>query len=134
MRVLVDEGPQRVNELILEKALTLSLRHFEDSEFYDKLTRARREASSRPLSLVNRTFRLVENAISLVAFGGLLLQFSGWAVLVLALAGLPAFIAELLPTRGFAWADFAPPSEDRCQLALAVPEGFLESSLGCGRC
>lgn len=85
---------QRVNELILEKALTLSLRHFEDSEFYDKLTRARREASSRPLSLVNRTFRLVENAISLVAFGGLLLQFSGWAVLVLALAGLPAFIAE----------------------------------------
>ncbi len=33
---------QRVNEMILEKALTLELRHFEDSEFYDKLTRARR--------------------------------------------------------------------------------------------
>src|SRR6185312_13652432 len=42
---------QRINELILEKALTLELRHFEDSEFYDKLTRARREASSRPLRL-----------------------------------------------------------------------------------
>ena len=40
---------QRVNEMILEKALTLDLRQFEDSEFYDKLTRARREASSRPL-------------------------------------------------------------------------------------
>jgi len=39
----------RVNVLILEKALTLDLTHFEDSEFYDKLTRARREASSRPL-------------------------------------------------------------------------------------
>ena len=48
---------QRVNEMILEKALTLELRHFEDSEFYDKLTRARREASSRPLSLVMRTLR-----------------------------------------------------------------------------
>src|SRR6204780_1225791 len=46
---------QRVNVMILEKALTLELRHFEDSEFYDKLTRARREASSRPLSLVMRT-------------------------------------------------------------------------------
>src|ERR1700722_13097310 len=33
---------QRVNVMILEKALTLELRHFEDSEFYDKLTRARR--------------------------------------------------------------------------------------------
>ena len=46
---------QRVNVMILEKALTLELAQFEDSEFYDKLTRARREASSRPLSLVNRT-------------------------------------------------------------------------------
>jgi hypothetical protein len=50
---------QRVNVMILEKAMTLELAHFEDSEFYDKLTQARREASSRPLSLVNRTFGLV---------------------------------------------------------------------------
>jgi ATP-binding cassette subfamily B protein len=35
---------QRVNVMILEKALTLDLTQFEDSEFYDKLTRARREA------------------------------------------------------------------------------------------
>ncbi|MEM9335325.1 MAG: ABC transporter ATP-binding protein, partial [Pseudomonadota bacterium] len=55
---------QRVNVMILEKALTLQLSHFEDSEFYDKLTQARREASSRPLSLVNRTFGLVQNLIS----------------------------------------------------------------------
>lgn len=85
---------QRVNAMILEKALTLQLAHFEDSEFYDKLTRARREASSRPLSLVNRTFGLVQNAISLVSYGVLLTQFSPWAVLVLVLAGLPAFVAE----------------------------------------
>src|SRR5690606_3160104 len=31
---------QRVNVMILEKALTLDLTHFENSEFYDKLTRA----------------------------------------------------------------------------------------------
>ncbi len=85
---------QRVNEMILEKALTLELRHFEDSEFYDKLTRARREASSRPLSLVMRSFGLVQNAIALVSFGTLLAQFSPWAVAVLLLAGLPSFIAE----------------------------------------
>jgi ATP-binding cassette, subfamily B, bacterial len=85
---------QRVNVMILEKALTLELQHFEDSEFYDKLTRARREASSRPLSLIMRTFGLAQNGISLVSYGTLLARFSPWAVAVLLLAGLPAFIAE----------------------------------------
>ena len=84
----------RVNVMILDKAQSLDLTHFEDSEFYDKMTRARREASSRPLSLVNRTFGLVQNGISIVTYGALLLQFSGWAVLVLAVAAVPAFIAE----------------------------------------
>ena len=85
---------QRVNAMILEKALTLELAHFEDSEFYDKLTRARREASSRPLSLVMRTFGLAQNGISLVSYGTLLAHFSPWAVVVLVLAGLPSFMAE----------------------------------------
>jgi len=85
---------QRVNVMILEKALTLDLTQFEDSEFYDKLARARREASSRPLSLVMRTFGVIQNAISLISFGGLLINFSPWAVVLLAAAGLPAFFAE----------------------------------------
>jgi len=84
----------RVNVMILEKALTLDLTHFEDAEFYDKLTRARREASSRPLSLVGRTFSLVQHGISLISFAALLAAFSPWAALILALAGLPSFIAE----------------------------------------
>jgi ATP-binding cassette subfamily B protein len=85
---------QRVNVMILEKALTLELQHFEDSEFYDKLTRARREASTRPLSLVIRTFFLGQNGISLISYGALLAHFSPWAVVVLLAAGLPAFVAE----------------------------------------
>jgi len=84
----------KVNVLILEKALTLDISHFEDSEFYDKMARARREASSRPLSLVGRTFGLVQDTLSLLAYGGLLLNFSAWAVLVLMVAAIPAFIAE----------------------------------------
>jgi len=85
---------QRVNVMILEKALTLELTHFENSDFYDKLTRARREASSRPLSLVMRTFGLAQNGVSLVSYGALLISFSPWAVALLILAGLPAFLAE----------------------------------------
>jgi ATP-binding cassette, subfamily B, bacterial len=85
---------QRVNVMILEKALTLDLTQFEDSEFYDKLTRARREASMRPLSLVMRTFGLLQNLISLLSYATLLMHFSVWALVILLCSGLPAFIAE----------------------------------------
>jgi ATP-binding cassette, subfamily B, bacterial len=91
LRVLL---AQRVNELILEKALTLDLAHFEDSEFYDKMSQARSQASSRPLSLINRTFGLGQSALTLLTLSGLLWQFSGWAVLGLIAAAIPSFIAE----------------------------------------
>jgi len=85
---------QRVNEMILEKALTLDLAAFEDSELYDRMTRARREASQRPLSLVMRSFQLAQHSISLVAYGGLLLQLSAWALAVLVVAAIPSFFVE----------------------------------------
>jgi ATP-binding cassette subfamily B protein len=84
-----------VNVMILRKALTLELRHFEDTEFYDRLTRARREASSRPVSVVTSTFQFAQNTLLLAGYVALLLGFSGWAVLGLALAALPATISEL---------------------------------------
>jgi ATP-binding cassette subfamily B protein len=83
-----------VNVMILEKALTLKLQHFEDSEFYDKLTRARREASSRPLALVQQNFQALRNALTLAGYVALLSRFSPWLVLVLLLASVPAFASE----------------------------------------
>ena len=86
---------QRVNVMILEKAQTLELAQLEDSEFYDRLTRARREASSRPLALVQKTFGVIQNGIAILSFSGLLLAFSPWAVLLLVAGGLPAFFVEV---------------------------------------
>jgi len=85
---------QRVNELILEKALTLELTDFEDAAFYDRMTRARREASSRPLSLVRRGLGVAQNGTSLLAYGALLLALGPVVVIVLALAAVPAFLVE----------------------------------------
>ncbi len=84
-----------INTMILEKAQTLELRHFEDAEFYDKLTKARREASSRPLSVVTETFQLFQNTITLVGYIVLLIQWSGLAVFGLVVAAIPATIAEV---------------------------------------
>lgn len=85
---------QRVNEMILEKSLTLDLAAFENSELYDRMTRARREASQRPLSLVMRTFQLAQNSFSLAAYGALLLQLSAWALAILVIAAIPSFLVE----------------------------------------
>ncbi len=83
-----------LNVMIMEKALQLDLRHFEDAKFYDKLTRARREASSRPLSLVQQNFQIVRSVLTLAGFTAVLLGFSPWAVGGLLLAAVPAFISE----------------------------------------
>ena len=84
----------KINVMILEKALTLELGHFEDAEYYDKLMRARREASSRPLGLVIKTFDLMRDLVALLTIGIWLFQFSPWLVSLLVVTGLPAFAAE----------------------------------------
>jgi len=84
-----------VNVAILERATTLELRHFEDSEFYDKLSRARREASSRPVSLVTESFALVQNLLTVAGYAALLVHFSAWVVVALMLATVPATIVEM---------------------------------------
>lgn len=79
---------------VLEKALQLDLRHFENSETHDKLLRARREATSRPLSLVQQSLTVIRSGITLLGYAGLLIAFSPWAALGLFLAAVPAFISE----------------------------------------
>nr|QKW93726.1 subtilin transport ATP-binding protein SpaT [Vitiosangium cumulatum] len=91
-----------LNERILQKALKLELRHFEDSDTYDKMQNARREASSRPLSLVMDAFSIVRNAVTLSTYAVLLVTLSPWSVVVLVAASIPAFIAEArLAEEGF---------------------------------
>ncbi len=84
-----------VNVSILEKAQTLELRHFEDPTFYDQLTRARREASTRPLSVVSSTFGLLQNLLGMFGYLGLLVQWSVLALPGLLLAAIPAAIVEM---------------------------------------
>lgn len=83
-----------VNERILEKALELELRHFEDADVYDKMQNARREASARPLSLVMQAFAIAQNAVTLAALSALLARLSAWSVLVVVASSFPAFVAE----------------------------------------
>jgi ATP-binding cassette subfamily B protein len=84
-----------VNLQILRKAQTLELRHFQDPEFYDQLTRARREATHRPLSVAAELLGLASAVTTLLGFVALLLSFSVAAVALLLIAAIPAALAEL---------------------------------------
>lgn len=84
-----------VNLTILRKTLTMQLKHFQDPAFYDQLTRARREASYRPLALTSEGLNLISALVTLLGFVALLLSFSPISVAMLLLAAFPAALAEL---------------------------------------
>lgn len=84
-----------VNLEILGKTQHLELHHFQDPEFYDALTRARREATHRPLAVAGELLGLAGAVITLLGFVGLLMSYSALAVLLLLVAAIPAALAEL---------------------------------------
>ncbi len=83
-----------LNARLIRKALSLDLTHFENAEFYDKLQNARREADWRALRIMNNGFYIVQNIITLLSFGAILLTFNFWLTLILFGATLPAFLAQ----------------------------------------
>jgi ATP-binding cassette, subfamily B, bacterial len=83
-----------VNVRILEKAVTLDLTDFETPSFYDQLTRARREASSRPVQVITETFDMARSLLTLSGYAALLFAYSPLACLALGAASVPATVAE----------------------------------------
>lgn len=84
----------RVNTLIVDKALDLAARHFEDSTFADRLARAAKEAGSRPIHLVTHAFAFVREALRLASYVVLLWQFSPLAVVAILVGTAPQFFTQ----------------------------------------
>ncbi len=80
-----------INSLIINKALTLDLGHFEQAEFYDKLQNARQEADRRALDIVVQGFNVLQNSVTFILLALLLMRFSPWLVVILLGATLPSF-------------------------------------------
>lgn len=83
-----------INTSIIRKALALDLHFFEDAAFYDKLQNARREADYRALAIINTSFMLVQNTMTLASFAVILLAFSPLIALILFGATIPSFLAQ----------------------------------------
>lgn len=84
-----------IRNLIHEKSVAVDLAFYETPEFYDHLHRARYEASTRPLSLMENMGSLAQNGITLLAMCAVLLPFGLWLPAALMLTTIPALIAVL---------------------------------------
>src|SRR6266436_260517 len=93
-QLLQDRVSSRVQILILEKANTLYLAFFEDSEFYDKLRHAAEEANYKPVTMISQTFDLGRTLVTLSSMLFLLLQLAWWLALIAIVVPIPAFIAN----------------------------------------
>jgi ATP-binding cassette, subfamily B, bacterial len=83
-----------INSAVIRKALALDLQYFEDASFYDKLQNARREADFRALGIINGSFTVAQNVITLLSFAAILLTFNPLIALILFGATIPSFVAQ----------------------------------------
>ena len=78
---------------IMEHAATLDLDQFEDSEFYDKLERARQQTVGRTV-LLSQVLSQVQDIITMAFLAAGLVVFNPWLLVLLFIAVLPAFAGE----------------------------------------
>ncbi|MBB4078742.1 ATP-binding cassette subfamily B protein [Lewinella aquimaris] len=78
---------------LMRHAATLDLYHFEDSEFYDKMERARRQTTSRS-TLMSQMLAQFQSTVTLVVLGISVAAFNPWLILLLVVAVIPSFIQE----------------------------------------
>ena len=78
---------------LMHKAATLDLAMFEDSEFYDKLERARRQTTGRVV-LMSMVLSQLQDLITIFFLGAGLVVFEPWLILILFVAVLPSFFSE----------------------------------------
>jgi ATP-binding cassette subfamily B protein len=78
---------------LMRHAAELDLDQFEDSTFYDKLERARRQTLSRSV-LMSQVLAQGQDVVTLVLLAGGLVAFQPWLLGLLLLAVVPAFLGE----------------------------------------
>jgi ATP-binding cassette subfamily B protein len=78
---------------VMEHAAALDLLAYEDPVFYDRLERARVQATDR-LYMIQAIGRLIQQAITTITLSVSIMVFSPWLLLLLVVGVIPAFAGE----------------------------------------
>jgi ATP-binding cassette subfamily B protein len=91
--LLANRYTQHVSVRVMEQASQLDLTTYENPLFYDRLERARVQATDR-LAMIQLMGRLFQQVITTLIFSIALVLASPWLVLLMAFGVLPSFIGE----------------------------------------
>ncbi|UOE51899.1 ABC transporter ATP-binding protein/permease [Mucilaginibacter sp. SMC90] len=95
---LIDEllGERLTNDttnMIMQHAAKLDLVQFENSQFYDKLERARQQTTGRAI-LLTHVFSQVQDLITITSYVVVLVAFNPWVIVILLSVTLPSMLGE----------------------------------------
>jgi ATP-binding cassette subfamily B protein len=91
--LLADKYTRHVSIQVMKHAAELDLIAYEDPVFYDRLERARVQATDR-LGMIQSIGRLVQQVITAGSLSVSILLFSPWLLLLLVAGIIPAFLGE----------------------------------------
>lgn len=91
--LLADKYSQHVSVQVMEHAAALDLIAYEDPVFYDRLERARVQATDR-LAMIQAMGRLVQQVVTSISLSLYIISYSPWLLLLLIAGLVPAFLGE----------------------------------------
>jgi len=91
--LLADRFTRHVSIRVMEHASRLDLASYEDPVFYDKLERARVQATDR-IAMIQALGAVLQQILAAVSLSLGIVWFSPWLLVVLVLAVVPAFLGE----------------------------------------
>jgi ATP-binding cassette, subfamily B, bacterial len=91
--LLADRYTRYVSIQVMKHAAELDLIAYEDPVYYDRLERARVQATDR-LAMIQSIGRLVQQVITAVSMSVSIMLFSPWLMLLLIVGVVPAFLGE----------------------------------------
>lgn len=91
--LLADKYTRHVSIQVMKHAAELDLIAYEDPVFYDRLERARVQATDR-LGMIQQIGRLIQLVITTVTLSVTIIVYSPWLMLMLIAGVLPAFLGE----------------------------------------
>ena len=91
--LLADRYTHHVSVEVMRKAASLDVTVYEDPVFYDRLERARVQATDR-LAMIQQMGRLIQQTVTAMAFSAVLIRYSPFLLLLLVAGILPAFLGE----------------------------------------
>lgn len=91
--LLAGKYMNHISVRVMQHAASLDLLAYEDPVFYDKLERARVQATDR-LYMIQAIGRLIQQVITTITLSVTIMLFSPWLLLLLVVGVIPAFVGE----------------------------------------